>query len=101
MARALYKDGASILILDEPTAKLDPIAENDLYMQYSTFAAGKTSLYISHRLSSTRFCDRIVLLENGAAAEIGMHEELMRLNGKYAAMFRLQSRYYEEVAENA
>ena len=101
LARALYKDGASILILDEPTAKLDPIAENDLYMQYSTFAAGKTSLYISHRLSSTRFCDRIVLLENGAAAEIGTHEELMRLNGKYAAMFRLQSRYYEEVAENA
>lgn len=101
LARALYKKNASILILDEPTAALDPIAENDLYQQYSTFAAGKTSLYISHRLSSTRFCDRIVLLENGGVAEIGTHDELMRQNGKYADMFRLQSRYYAEHGEEA
>ena len=95
LARALYKD-APILVLDEPTAALDPIAENDLYMQYSTFAAGKTSIYISHRLSSTRFCDRVVLLADGKAAEVGSHEELMRAGGAYAELFRLQSRYYEQ-----
>ncbi|MBR5619592.1 MAG: ABC transporter ATP-binding protein [Clostridia bacterium] len=93
LARALYKD-APILVLDEPTAALDPIAENDLYMQYSTFASGKTSIYISHRLSSTRFCDRVVLLADGRAAEVGSHEELMRAGGAYAELFRLQSRYY-------
>lgn len=97
LARALYKD-APILVLDEPTAALDPIAENDLYMQYNTFAADKTSIYISHRLSSTRFCDRVVLLADGAAAEVGSHDELMRAGGAYADLFRLQSRYYEEEA---
>ncbi len=98
LARALYKD-APILVLDEPTAALDPIAENDLYMQYSTFASGKTSIYISHRLSSTRFCDRVVLLADGRAAEVGSHDELMRAGGAYAELFRLQSRYYEEEAD--
>ena len=99
LARALYKSYAPILILDEPTAALDPIAENDLYRQYSTFATGKTSFYISHRLSSTRFCDRIILVENGKIAESGTHNELMEKDGKYADLFRLQSRYYEEVEE--
>ena len=99
LARALYKSYAPILILDEPTAALDPIAENDLYRQYSTFAEGKTSFYISHRLSSTRFCDRIILVENGKIAETGTHNELMEKGGKYADLFRLQSRYYEEAAE--
>ncbi|MBQ7541559.1 MAG: ABC transporter ATP-binding protein [Clostridia bacterium] len=97
LARALYKD-APILVLDEPTAALDPIAENDLYMQYNTFAADKTSIYISHRLSSTRFCDRVVLLADGTAAEVGSHDELMRAGGAYAELFRLQSRYYEKEA---
>ena len=97
LARALYKD-APLLVLDEPTAALDPIAENDLYMQYSTFAADRTSIYISHRLSSTRFCDRVVLLADGRAAEVGSHEELMRAGGAYADLFRLQSRYYEQEA---
>ena len=97
LARALYKD-APILVLDEPTAALDPIAENDLYMQYSAFADGKTSVYISHRLSSTRFCDRVVLLADGTAAEVGSHDELMRAGGAYADLFRLQSRYYEKEA---
>lgn len=98
LARALYKD-APILVLDEPTAALDPIAENDLYMQYNTFAENKTSIYISHRLSSTRFCDRVVLLAQGAAAEVGSHDELMRAGGAYADLFRLQSRYYEKEAD--
>lgn len=95
LARAIYKDGP-LLILDEPTAALDPIAENELYLQYRRLTEHKTSLYISHRLASTRFCDRIVLLEDGKVLESGSHEELMEKNGRYAEMFAIQSRYYQE-----
>lgn len=95
LARAIYKNG-SILVLDEPTAALDPIAENNIYLQYRALTAGKTSIYISHRLASTRFCDRIVLLEDGQIRESGTHEELMRGNGPYANMFEVQSKYYKE-----
>lgn len=95
LARAIYKDGP-ILVLDEPTAALDPIAENNLYLQYKALTAGKTSIYISHRFASTHFCDRIVLLENGVITESGTHEELMEKNGQYAYMFGVQSRYYKE-----
>ena len=98
LARAIYKD-APTLILDEPTAALDPIAENEIYLKYSEISKDKTSIYISHRLSSTRFCDRIVLLDNASIAEEGTHEELMALSGKYAEMFRIQSKYYEKEAE--
>ena len=98
LARAIYKD-APTLILDEPTAALDPIAENEIYLKYSEISKYKTSLYISHRLSSTRFCDRIVLLDNAVIAEEGTHEELMSLSGKYAKMFNLQSKYYQKEAE--
>lgn len=98
LARAIYKD-APTLILDEPTAALDPIAENEIYLKYSEISKNKTSIYISHRLSSTRFCDRIVLLDDASIAEEGTHEELMALSGKYAEMFRIQSKYYEEEAE--
>lgn len=93
LARALYKN-APILILDEPTAALDPIAENEIYMRYSEFSKEKTSVYISHRLSSTRFCDRIILLDSGMITESGTHDELMKKGGKYAEMFTVQSKYY-------
>lgn len=97
-ARALYKK-APLLILDEPTAALDPIAENEMYLKYSEAAGGRTSLYISHRLSSTRFCDRIILLEHGQIAEEGTHESLMQKGGRYAELFGVQSRYYKEQEE--
>ena len=95
LARAIYKNGP-ILVLDEPTAALDPIAENNLYLRYQSLTKGKTSLYISHRFASTRFCDRIILLEGGTIAESGTHEELMEKQGRYAYMFDTQSKYYKE-----
>ena len=93
LARALYKD-APVLILDEPTAALDPIAENEIYQAYHKLTEGKTSIFISHRLASTRFCERILFMENGEIAEIGTHDELMARKGRYAEMFEVQSRYY-------
>ncbi|MBR2876004.1 MAG: ABC transporter ATP-binding protein, partial [Clostridia bacterium] len=73
-----------------------PIAENDMYLRYSELTRDKTAIYISHRLSSTRFCDRIILLDDAKIAETGTHEELLALGGKYAEMFETQSRYYRE-----
>lgn len=98
LARALYKDGP-ILLLDEPTAALDPIAENDIYMKYNDMAAGKTAMFISHRLASTRFCDRIIFLADGHIVEEGTHESLLDMGGKYAGLFEIQSRYYQEGKE--
>ncbi len=98
LARAIYKD-APTLILDEPTAALDPIAENEIYLRYNEISEHKTSIYISHRLSSTRFCDRIILLDEAKIAEEGTHDELMALGGKYAEMFNIQRKYYEKGAE--
>lgn len=94
-ARALYKK-APLLILDEPTAALDPIAENELYQKYGEAAKNRTVVFISHRLSSTRFCDRIVLLEGAHIMEEGTHEELIARNGRYAELFEMQSKYYRE-----
>ena len=95
LARALYKDGP-ILLLDEPTAALDPIAENDIYIKYSEMAHGKTSLFISHRLASTRFCDRIIFIADGTVKEEGTHDSLLALGGEYANLFEVQSHYYQE-----
>lgn len=93
LARALYKDGP-ILVLDEPTAALDPIAESEVYDSYARYSRQKTAVFISHRLASTRFSDRIVLLGEGGILEEGTHQELMEKKGAYAEMFEVQSRYY-------
>lgn len=98
LARALYKNGP-ILLLDEPTAALDPLAESEIYQKYSDMANNKTSLFISHRLASTRFCDRIILIKDGGIREEGSHENLLKLNGEYAKLFEVQSRYYKQGKE--
>ncbi|MDE6606504.1 MAG: ABC transporter ATP-binding protein/permease, partial [Lachnospiraceae bacterium] len=98
LARALYKD-APLLILDEPTAALDPIAESEVYDNYNTYSQGKTAIFISHRLASTKFSDRIVMLENGEIIEMGTHEELMKTGRAYAEMFEVQSSYYTQKPE--
>ncbi len=98
LARALYKDGP-FLILDEPTAALDPIAESDIYQKYNEMTQGKTSLFISHRLASTRFCDRILFFKDGQILEEGTHEELLKKGGGYAQLYDVQARYYQEGRE--
>ena len=100
LARALYKN-APIIVLDEPTAALDPIAESEMYRKYHEMTDGRSSVYISHRLASTRFCDRIIMLDQHRICEEGGHEELLRRGGKYAGLYEVQSRYYKEgEAEN-
>ena len=98
MARALYKN-CRLLLLDEPTAALDAISENEMYETYSTLLQDKTALFISHRLASTRFCDTILFLENGTIKERGTHDELVTLGGSYAHMFEVQSQYYHDLSE--
>ena len=96
IARALYKD-APIVILDEPTAALDPVAEYDIYRRFDTLVGGKTAIYISHRLSSCKFCDRIAVFAENTIKEYGTHEELVeKKNGIYAEMFAAQAQYYVE-----
>lgn len=97
-ARTIYLN-APLMILDEPTAALDPIAENELYLNYGKAVEQKTSVYISHRLSSTRFCDRILLLEHGEIIEEGTHEGLLAGDTRYAELFEMQSRYYRQEDE--
>lgn len=96
LAKAVYKN-APVLILDEPTAALDPISENELYLKYNELTEDKISFFISHRLSSTRFCDRILFIKDGAVAESGTHEELMAKKGSYYRMYQTQSMYYKEM----
>ncbi|MBR2105909.1 MAG: ATP-binding cassette domain-containing protein, partial [Treponema sp.] len=97
IARALYKD-SPIVILDEPTAALDPIAEADIYSRFNTtLAGGKTAIYISHRLSSCKFCDNIAVFSEGTIKEFGNHNQLMKLkNGVYQQMFTTQAKQYKK-----
>ncbi len=93
LARALYK-GAPALLLDEPTASLDPLAEKEIYEKYEEYCGGKTALFISHRLASTQFSDRIFFMQNGTIVEMGTHWELMERGGEYASLYEIQSHYY-------
>ncbi len=95
ICRALYK-GGNILLLDEPTAALDALAEHRVYEQFHAIAQGRTTIFISHRLNSTRFCDQILLLKEGRVAEQGTHEELCRKKGDYEKLFQTQAKYYRE-----
>ncbi len=93
LARALYKD-APIVILDEPTAALDPIAENEIYSRINSFVENKTTIYISHRLSSCVFCDRIAVFDKAELVEAGTHQQLIEKNGKYNELWNAQAKYY-------
>lgn len=95
LARALYKN-SPIVILDEPTAALDPIAENEIYSRFNSFVENKTAIYISHRLSSCAFCDRIAVFDNAELVETGTHNELISANGRYAELWNAQASYYLE-----
>ena len=99
IARALYKDSAMV-IMDEPTAALDALAEAEIYENFSELVKGKTAVYISHRLASTKFCDKIALFDKDGLKEYGNHEELMRLGGIYSHMFSVQGKYYTEGRES-
>lgn len=102
IARALYRTEASIMVMDEPTAALDALAEEKIYQEFNQLMEDRTAIFISHRLASTRFCDEIMLLDGGGISERGTHEDLMRQNGLYAEMFHEQSKYYQlgEVGDN-
>lgn len=95
LARALYKD-APVVILDEPTAALDPVAENHVYNRFNNFVEGKTAIYISHRLSSCRFCDRIAVFKNGQLCEYGTHDALLEQAGEYSRLWNAQAKYYAQ-----
>lgn len=101
LARALYKD-APVVVLDEPTAALDAVAESRLYEDFDKLIGGKTAVYISHRLSSTQFCNHVAMFSGGEMVEYGTHKSLLEQNGEYAKMFRIQAQYYmEESGEEA
>ncbi|UKI48919.1 MAG: ATP-binding cassette domain-containing protein [Clostridium sp.] len=95
IARALYKNG-NMVILDEPTSALDAMAEASIYSDFNKLVKDKTAIYISHRLSSTKFCDKIALFTNEGLKEYGTHDELMKLKGEYYNMFIIQGKYYKE-----
>ncbi|PTY81224.1 ATP-binding cassette domain-containing protein, partial [Heyndrickxia sporothermodurans] len=94
LSRALYKDG-EIFILDEPTSALDPLSELEVYEKFDELTKGKTTIFISHRMASTRLADKIIVLKQGKIVEIGNHHELLTNNGEYAKMFKMQSKWFE------
>ena len=96
-ASILYKD-APMIIMDEPTAALDALAEAEIYESFSSLVEGKTAIYISHRLASTKFCDKIALFDKDGVKEYGTHEELMEKQGLYYDMFVVQGKYYQIVS---
>ena len=93
-ARTLYRDNSLLLILDEPSASLDPLAEADLYKEFKELSRGKTSLFISHRFASVSFCDYVIFLNDGKVSEIGTHKELIEKNGTYAELYKIQSDFF-------
>ncbi|MDE6599436.1 MAG: ABC transporter ATP-binding protein/permease [Oscillospiraceae bacterium] len=97
LARAIYK-GAPFIVLDEPTASLDPISEHDIYTKFNGIVGTRTAVYISHRLSSCRFCDEITVMEDGTVAERGTHESLIEADGVYKALWEAQAEYYKDTA---
>lgn len=97
LARAIYK-GAPFIVLDEPTAALDPVSEHDIYTKFNGIVGTRTAIYISHRLSSCRFCDEITVMDNGRIAERGSHAQLLSDNGVYAALWTAQAEYYKNTA---
>jgi len=99
IARALYRQGTRMMIMDEPTAALDALAEQKIYQDFDAILSEKTALFISHRLASTRFCDRIILLDGGCIAQQGTHDELLKEEGLYKTMFLTQGKYYQTKGE--
>lgn len=94
LARALYKD-SSFILLDEPTAALDPISEYEVYSNFNSISGDKTTVYISHRLASFRFCDKIAVFDNGQIVQVGNHNDLVMQNGKYHELWNAQTQYYK------
>jgi ABC-type multidrug transport system fused ATPase/permease subunit len=99
ITRALYKN-APVIILDEPTAALDPRSEYEIYTRFFEMVENKTSIFITHRLSSTRFCDRIIVLKDGEIVESGSHEELLAQQSYYAELFNMQAQFYTDTKNN-
>lgn len=100
LARALYKD-APVVILDEPTAALDPKAEAEVYARFNQMVEGRTSIYISHRMSSCRFCEDIIVFDAGRIVERGSHGELIAAGGYYAGLWNAQAKYYREPVDSS
>ena len=100
LARALYK-AAPIVVLDEPTSALDALAEQQLYERFDQMIGEKSAVYISHRLASTRFCDKVAMFMDGRMIEYGTHDRLMEQGGEYARMFEMQAQYYQEERKEA
>ena len=99
IARALYRNGTRMMLMDEPTAALDALAEEKIYREFDSLLRGRTALFISHRLASTRFCDRIVVLDGGRISQAGTHDELLNREGLYREMFLTQGKYYRQDKE--